>query len=214
MIDSKRYIKKIFMFVNVDWFFLSHRLPIAKDARRNNIQMGVFTDLTSDKWFENFDFDLFQSPLSRSSNYFGSVAVEFVKVYSLILKERPDLIHAVTIKPIIMLGLVAKLTKTPFVGAISGLGPVFNQTNWLHKLRLKLVLLVYKFIYSSKSATVICQSEHDKRILLNYGVCDEPKISIIPGSGVDLNKFNPDKSKKNSHNILMASRMLLDKGVK
>ena len=208
-------MKKVFMFVNVDWFFFSHRLPIARAAYKNNIEMSVYTDFTNNNELHNDEeFGLFQSPISRSSKYFGLAAVEFIKTFFLILKKKPDLVHAVTIKPIILLGVIARLTRTPFLGAISGLGPVLNQLNWFHKLRFKLVLLAYKFIYSPNSASVICQSEHDKQLLLNFRVSAESKILIIPGSGVDLDKFKPNTSKKSKHNILMASRMLLDKGIK
>ena len=61
--------KKIFMFVNVDWFFYSHRLPIAKEASLNNVNMSVYADI-SNKSFERDkkDFEVFQSPLTRTSN--------------------------------------------------------------------------------------------------------------------------------------------------
>ena len=191
------------MFVNVDWFFLSHRLPIAKSSIQNDVDMSVYTDLTKGNEFHQFEeFSLFQSPISRSSRFFGFTLFEFIKTYLLIIKEKPDLVHAVT-----------RITRTPFVGAISGFGPVSNQTNWLYKLRFKVVLLVYKFIFSSKFAMAICQSKHDVQTLLKYRVCSESKISIIPGSGVDLDKFNPNKFEKGEQNILMASRMLLDKGI-
>ncbi len=202
------------MFVNVDWFFLSHRLPIAKSSIQNDVDMSVYTDLTKGNEFHQFEeFSLFQSPISRSSRFFGFTLFEFIKTYLLIIKEKPDLVHAVTIKPIILLGIISRITRTPFVGAISGFGPVSNQTNWLYKLRFKVVLLVYKFIFSSKFAMAICQSKHDVQTLLKYRVCSESKVSIIPGSGVDLDKFNPNKFEKGEQNILMASRMLLDKGI-
>jgi glycosyltransferase involved in cell wall biosynthesis len=215
MTQNDTNLKKVYMFVNVDWFFFSHRSPIAKSAYLNNIEMSVYTDFTSDDAFDDHgDFDLIQSPISRRSKYFGSEIIELIKSYFLILKNKPDLIHAVTIRPIILLGIVARLTNTPFVGAISGLGPAFNQVNLLQKLRLQFVLLAYKFIYSSKSAVVICQSEHDKNILLKLRVCSESKITLILGSGVDLDKFKPEISIKGKKSILMASRLLLDKGVK
>ena len=66
-----------------------------------------------------------------------------------------------------MLGIVARFTRTPFVGSISGLGPVFSQINRREKLRFKVVIFIYRFIFRPKSAVVICQSEHDKNILLN-----------------------------------------------
>ena len=203
------------MFVNVDWFFLSHRLPIAKSSIRNSVEMFVYTDFTKNNAMDySEEFSLLQSPISRSSKYSILVIIEFIKTYFLILKKKPDLIHAVTIKPIILLGIIARLTKTPFVGAITGFGPVSNQVNLLYRLRFKLVLLVYKFIYSAKSAKAICQSEHDKEPLLRFRVCIESKISIIPGSGVNLNEFKPITSNKDEHRILMASRMLADKGIR
>ena len=59
--------KKVFMFVNVDWFFLSHRLPIAKAALQNQIDMTVYTDFTNSKEiYKEQDFQMLQSPLSRS----------------------------------------------------------------------------------------------------------------------------------------------------
>ena len=135
------------MFVNVDWFFLSHRLPIAKSSIRNSVEMFVYTDFTKNNAMDySEEFSLLQSPISRSSKYSILVIIEFIKTYFLILKKKPDLIHAVTIKPIILLGIIARLTKTPFVGAITGFGPVSNQVNLLYRLRFKLVLLVYKFI--------------------------------------------------------------------
>ena len=100
------------MFVNIDWFFLSHRLPIAKAAKLNNVDMSVYTDFSKkDKLSDDQDFDLFQSPIRRSSKFFGFAIIEFIKAYLLILKEKPDLVHAVTIKPIILLGIVTSVDK-------------------------------------------------------------------------------------------------------
>tara|TARA_B100001250_G_scaffold403660_1_gene418514 strand:+ start:470 stop:1588 length:1119 start_codon:yes stop_codon:yes gene_type:complete len=203
------------MFVNVDWFFLSHRLPIAKAAFLNNIEMSVYTDISENNEIHDYqEFSLFQSPISRSSKLFGSVIIEFFKAYSLILNRKPDLIHAVTIKPIIFLGIISRLTKTPFVGAISGFGPVINNKSFLHRLRFHLVMKIYKFIFKPSSTLIICQSNHDKNVLIKNKICEESSITIIHGSGVDLEKFRPVLRTEEKHNILMASRMLVDKGIK
>ena len=207
--------KKVFMFVNVDWFFLSHRLPIAKAALQNQIDMTVYTDFTHSKEVNKEQgFKMFQSPLSRSSKNLHMFLVEFVKVFILILKQKPNLLHAVTIKPIIFLGIVARITETPFIAAISGLGPVANNTGAFYKYRFKLVMKIYKFIFKNESALIICQSNHDKNFLIQNKICEEASISIISGSGVDLEKFIPNTVQEEKTNILMASRILLDKGVK
>ena len=207
-------MKKVFMFVNVDWFFFSHRMPIAKKAQENNVQMRVYTEFTfKEKHPDIKNFSLFQSPLSRSTKNYGLFLIEFIKLYLLIRKNRPDLIHAVTIKPIIFLGIVSRLTGIPFIGAVTGLGPVFNRKTIFSRIRLMLVMNIYRFIFRSKSSVIICQNRHDKEILDNYRVASESEKLIIPGSGVNLEKFKPGGFKKQIPIVLMASRILKEKGV-
>lgn len=207
-------IKKIFMFVNVDWFFYSHRLPIAREASLNKVNMSVYADLSNKSFAKDKkDFEVFQSPITRTSKGILKTLYEFIKVLLLIVKEKPDLIHAVTIKPIIFLGLVSMITNTPFIGAISGMGPIINYKSTYQKFRFKLVLFIYKVIFRSRSTLIICQNEYDKNTILKYKVCSEESISVIPGSGVDLNKFRPSLV-RNKDTVLMACRILGDKGVR
>ena len=209
-------MKKVFMFVNVDWFFLSHRLPIAKAAVANNIEMIVYTDFTKDHGATfNKEFVLHQSPLRRVSKSLFHLIFEIFNSFLIIIKGKPDLIHAVTIKPILILGVVARLTSTPFVGAISGLGPAFVADNWLSKLRLKIVVSVFKFVFRSSKARAICQSASDRDTLISVGVTSTEKVVLINGSGVDVDLYSPNKKLVDCDPyVLMASRMLGDKGVR
>ena len=204
------------MFVNVDWFFLSHRLPIAKASVANNIEMIVYTDFTKDHGATfNKEFVLHQSPLRRVSKSLFHLIFEIFNSFLIIIKGRPDLIHAVTIKPILILGVVARLTSTPFVGAISGLGPAFVADNWLSKLRLKIVVSVFKFVFRSSKARAICQSASDRDTLISVGVTSTEKVVLINGSGVDVDLYSPNKKLVDCDPyVLMASRMLGDKGVR
>ena len=59
-------MKKVFMFVNVDWFFLSHRLPIAEVAADRGIDMTVFTDFTKSHDETYNGFTLQKSPIART----------------------------------------------------------------------------------------------------------------------------------------------------
>jgi len=209
-------MRKVFMFVNVDWFFLSHRLPIAKAAVANNIEMIVYTDFTKDHGATfNNEFVLHRSPLRRASKSLVHLIFEFFSSVLIIIKGRPDLIHAVTIKPILILGVVARLTSTPFVGAISGLGPAFVADSWLSKLRLRIVISVFKFVFGSSKASAICQSASDRDTLISFGVTSTEKVVLINGSGVDVDLYSPNKKVLDCNPyVLMASRMLGDKGVR
>ena len=175
--------------------------------------MSVYADI-SNKSFERDkkDFEVFQSPLTRTSNGILKSFYELTRVLLLIVREKPDLIHAVTIKPIIFLGLVSRLTNTPFIGAISGMGPIINYTSLYQRLRFKVVLIIYRIIFKPQNSLIICQNDFDKNIILENKVCKQESICIISGSGVNLDKFKP--SIERSHDtVLMASRILRDKGV-
>jgi len=209
-------MRKVFMFVNVDWFFLSHRLPIAKASEANNIEMVVYTDFTQPHDPEEFDgFKLHQSPVRRKYTSWFYLMLEALNSYRLIRKCKPDLIHAVTIKPILILGLVARLTATPFIGAISGFGPAFSATDALSSLRLRVIVYVFKFVFGGDRSGVICQSTNDRDTLLSFGICSAKKIALISGSGVDIELYSPNNKLVDCEPyVLMASRMLGDKGVR
>lgn len=203
------------MFVNVDWFFLSHRLPIAQAGPYHNVNFTVFTDFTKDHPIAEYEnFHLLQSPLKRSSKTKLHFLTECFKTSLLIRNLRPDLVHAVSIKPIIVLGVICRITRTPFVASISGLGPAFKVKNIFEAFRLKLVTLIYKFIFKSKKSKVICQTQNDIDILTSIKVTSQAQTTLIEGSGVELSKY----LKTNSYtcppfSVLMASRILTDKGV-
>lgn len=209
-------MNKVFMFINVDWFFLSHRLPIAEVAEDNGVDMTVFVDFTCLHKNEEYrGFSFLQSPIKRKYTSLFSACVEFFRTIKLIKRERPSVIHAVTIKPIILLGIICFIFKIPFIASISGLGPGFSPTNFLSKARLLIIKSLYKIIFSSEQSRVICQSSHDAGMLLDNGLVTNEKITMVAGSGVDLEEYKFQKKKKlDPIKVLMASRLLKDKGVR
>jgi len=208
-------MKKVFMFVNVDWFFLSHRLPIAKAAQKNNIDMTVYAEFTkAQHQKQNKGFSLLDSPLKRSSRSILHFFLELLKVYKVIYKGKPNIIHAVTIKPILVLGIIARITSIPFIGSVSGLGPAFTADSFIKKLRLKFILKILSFICSRKNVVMVCQTNHDREVLIDHELLSRDQVILINGSGVDLEDYTPSKKNTNTENyILMSSRILHDKGV-
>ena len=83
--DNLESMKKIFMFVNVDWFFLSHRLPVANAAKKNNIDLSVYSEFTRSHVEKKIDgFNFLESPLSRSSTSILHSIFEFFQAYKII----------------------------------------------------------------------------------------------------------------------------------
>lgn len=201
------------MFVNVDWFFLSHRLPIAEQAESRHIEMTVFTDLTRKHEQPFTGFSLLQGPIRRAYVSIYSSFIELIKTFLLINRERPDVIHAVTIKPIIFLGIVSLCLRIPFIASISGLGPAFTPTSGMGNVRLFIIKFIYRVIFSPKNTKVICQSTHDASVIVSNKLALSEKIVMVEGSGVDLEQYCPVSDiETNQINVLMAARLLADKG--
>ena len=110
--DSKT--KKLLFIVNTDWFFLSHRLPIAKEALNQGYEVHIATTIT-DKLIVLRNNGLIVHPLNlhRSNVRIISLALEFKEMLSIIRKVKPDIVHLVTIKPVLLGGIAARLASIP-----------------------------------------------------------------------------------------------------
>jgi hypothetical protein len=199
----------------VDWFFISHRLCIAVQAIQNGWEVIVAAeDSGRSNEITRSGITFIPFPFSRSGiNPLVELQLllRFKKLYKSVA---PDLIHHITLKPVIYGSLAAKFTKIPtVVNAVSGLGYNFtgNNQGTVAKVMLKLMRLGFKH----KNVGFIFQNKDDHSELKNLGVLNESnKIFYIKGSGVDLKKFdNTPLPSEGRMIILFPVRMLWDKGV-
>ncbi|MDE1335100.1 glycosyltransferase family 4 protein [Vibrio aestuarianus] len=210
-------MKKLLFVVNVDWFFVSHRLPIALEA----IQQGYDVHLAcafSDKreQLEKMGISCHDIAFSRSGSSLKSELKVITAIRSLIKEIEVDVVHAVTIKPVIYTGLTLQSIARPpaFVAAISGLGYVFTATTFRAKITKLLVSVLYKFALRSKQKQVIFQNTSDQAILTEIVNLTPKDISLIKGSGADLSvyKYQPEPTESKKI-VSMACRLLREKGV-
>lgn len=206
--------KKLFIVVNVDWFFLSHRLPIALAAKEKGYDVTIIS-FNSGKKEEilSYGFNFIDLPFERSgSNVFHELKCVLLLV-QLYKKHKPDVIHHVTLKASLLGCLACKLAGNKnVVNAISGFG--YNFTSGRKTLLQRTVLLSIKLAFKSKSFFFILQNPDDKKQLENFSVANPNNIVLIKGSGVDLNSYSfslepDDKIIK----ILFPARVLYDKGI-
>lgn len=209
-------MKILLMVANVDWFFISHRLCIAKEAVKQGWTVYVAAEDTGRSneiegdgiTFVNFEF-------SRSgTNPFVEVKtlLAFNRLYK---KINPDVVHHITLKPVIYGSVIAKFNKiNGVVNAISGLG--YSFTGDMQSTVQKAMRFLMKYGLNRDNLSVIFQNIDDEaelrklRLLGKYN-----KIIRIKGSGVDLQKFNQASFPSfDTIKILFPSRMLWDKGVK
>lgn len=208
-------MKKILYFINVDWFFLSHRLPIALAAKENGYETHIATAIT-DKWDElsSHEFIIHPLPLARTKASLWGEFKAFLKIISILKTVKPDVIHLVTIKPVLYGGIAARIAGVNrVVAAISGLGFVFTGKGRKNKIRQFLVSLIYKLALNQKYLKVIFQNPNDRDTLTKVAKLNDNQIAMIPGSGVDLSLYGETAPAKTTPVILLAARLLHDKGV-
>lgn len=204
----------LFIVVNVDWFFLSHRLPIALAAKEAGYDVTIITRDTGKKeQIESYGLKFIEVPFERSGS---NPLHEFKCIYllaKLYRKYHPDIIHHVTLKASLLGCIAAKLAgRKKVVNAISGFG--YNFTEGRDGLKQKIIKQQMNWAFKSDFFHFIFQNPDDVDQFKRFKFVSDSQIHIIKGSGVDLIKFSfEEESKKEKVRILLSARMLYDKGV-
>jgi glycosyltransferase involved in cell wall biosynthesis len=207
--------KKLFIVVNVDWFFLSHRLPIALAAKQSGFDVTIVSfDTGRAAEIESHGLKFLNAPFSRSGTNISEELSLVIFLKKLYKKHRPDIVHHVTLKPAIYGSLAARKVGIPIIiNAISGLG--YNFTDGRKGVKQLILGVLLKRAFGGSKLQFIFQNMDDVEVFKNMGmVGDDQQIHLIKGSGVDLNdfKFVPEPETEKL-TILLPARMLYDKGV-
>ncbi|CAM5179499.1 Glycosyltransferase involved in cell wall biosynthesis OS=Castellaniella defragrans OX=75697 GN=HNR28_001806 PE=4 SV=1 [Castellaniella defragrans] len=207
--------RRLLFIVNNPAFFLSHRLPLAVAARQAGYDVQVATmDGPSVAEIQSLGFVHHALPLSRSGMNPWTEAVSLWSIWRLLRRLRPDLVHAVTIKPVLYGGIACRLARVrAFVAAISGLGYMFMQTSGSRGLLRRLALLLYRCALGHRNSRVIFQNSADQNVLVEAHAVRPGQAVLLRGSGVDLQAFSPQPWPEGPVTVVMAARLLRDKGV-
>ncbi|MBA6364734.1 glycosyltransferase family 4 protein [Colwellia sp. BRX8-4] len=135
------------------------------------------------------------------------IVLQFIRLFS---KYRPAYCFNFTVKNNIYGTWAAKLLRVKAINNVSGLGTAFIHNNMTSK--------IVKFLYKTSqpfASTVFCQNPDDYDTLLQHNLVPQDKLILLPGSGVDIDMFNPSlrKEKTEKFKFLFAGRILKDKGI-
>lgn len=207
--------KKLLFVVNVDWFFLSHRLPIALRAKETGFEVHIATGVTDKlKLLKSYGFVVHPLALVRSGVGAFNALKTILELRIIFKAVKPDVVHLVTIKPVLLGGLLARWLRVPaLVSAVSGLGFVFTTNGRLARLLQCIVAKVYSFAFNHRNQVVIFQNPDDRDTLAVATGLSEAKVEIIRGSGVDLNLYKVTSEPTGIPVVLFPARLLIDKGI-
>ena len=206
--------KALFIVVNVDWFFLSHRLPIALAAKEKGYRVTIVSkDTGKREEIEALGLRFINVEFERS----GANPLHELRCIKILYKiyklEKPDIIHHVTLKASLLGCLAAKLSGIKrIVNAISGFG--YNFTDERTGIKQRIIRTMMNMAFKSKKFHFIFQNPDDINQFMKFNFVSESQIHLIKGSGVDLNKFTYEKPiSKEKVQVILPARMLYDKGI-
>jgi len=207
--------KTIAYFVTEDWYFCSHRLQLAIAAKNAGYSVHVITRVQSHgAEIEAAGLTLHPIKLSRrSKNPFVEAAVIW-RLKKLYRQIQPDVVHHVAVKPVIYGSIAARLAGVPaVVNAMAGLGFLFISRKVMARVLRPVIKLLFGLLLNNDRTTVILQNPDDVEVLCGSGTVDRKRIRLILGSGVDPDIYQKQSEPDGVPVVLLASRLLWDKGI-
>ena len=202
--------KRVAIISNVAWNLYNFRLSLMRAIQDEGYEViaiapyDEYSQKIIDAGFEFYDIKM---------NVQGVNPIEDMRTlyefYRLFKEIKPDYICQYTIKPNIYGSLAATQLNIKIINNIAGLGTLFIKEG----LVTKVAKVLYK-VSQSKADKVFFQNRDDFELFINEGLVSSSKSDILPGSGVDTNRFRPqEKEKQSSIKFLLVSRMIWEKGI-
>lgn len=202
---------KIALVANTAWYIYNFRRELMAALMKDGHEVVAVSSV--DEYAEKIDsggFKYRSIPLCSSGTNPFQELKSIWAMRRLFLDEKIDIVLSYTPKCNIYAGLASVWLPTRQIANISGLGRSFTKKGWLTIL----VIQLYKMsLY--RVTRIFFQNEDDRRTLLNLGIGKAENSERIPGSGVDLERFQATSSlgKRTELIFLLVARLLWDKGV-
>ena len=209
--------RRLLFLLNDAQFFVSHRLPLAVEAKKSGFEVHVAVPYQKEASQEIISKGIIQHdvPLKRGSRgIIGELKLIF-SYWKLIGFIRPEIIHAVTMKPVLYGGLVARIRRIPaLINAITGLGYLFLKNNIITSVQRKIVMFLYRIALNHPNHRAIFQNLDDLELFVSNRLVNSKNQVIIRGCGVNLDEFIDSPEPSGPTVILFPARIIGDKGIR
>lgn len=151
-------------------------------------------------------------PMENKGKSIFSDVYTFFAFYKLYKKEKPDIVLHYNSKPDIYGTLAASFLKIPSISNITGLGAIYGKKASVVR---SVVSFLYTLAFKGSFSFVFFQNRDDQSLFIKSRIIKKEKCALLPGSGVDIKRFTPQKTDSFSPEIvfLFASRLLYSKGI-
>lgn len=204
----------ILYLVSEDWYFVSHRLPMARAAKAAGFDVHVATrvdrhggSITSE------GFTLHPVAWRRGSLNPFRLLTTVREIRRLYRRLKPDLVHHVALVPSVLGSIAALGLPMARLNAFAGLGFAFTSATAKARAIRAVAAPLLRWLLNRDETAVLVQNPDDRQAVLALGVPAQA-ITLIPGSGIDVDRLTPLPEPDGIFTIGFVGRLLDDKGVR
>ena len=203
---------RLLFVVTEDWYFVSHRLPLAVAAKEAGFEVSVATRPGKERErIESAGIRILPLQIDRRGMNPFRETMSVIRLARLLRREQPDLVHLVALKPVLLGNLAARLAGVRHrVSAVAGMGFLFAGKKRGGMLAPLVQWLLGKAL---RGSCVIVQNPDDAQLLQEGLGVPAEDMELIRGAGVDLKAFRPRPEPSGTPVVMLPSRLLWDKGV-
>ncbi len=206
---------KLIFVSNTAEFVVSHRIDLIKAAIASGFDVGIAVPAGPGAVkLREEGFAVHEISLSRSGLNPVAEIKSLVMLTRYFKAEKPDVVHLLTIKPVIYGSIAATLSSTPrVICAVTGLGHIFSNQAFATRVLRAFVKALYRFAFRHQNLVAIFQNSEDMELFHKERIIGVERTVLIRGSGVDPVQYRLLPLPSSEPTLVLASRMLWSKGI-
>ena len=210
----RRPAPRVIYLVTEDWYFIAHRLPMARAARNAGFEVHVATRVDRHgAAIEAEGFHLHPVSWRRGSLDPRDLVRVVREVRKLYHGLKPDLAHHVALPATVVGSLAATGLPVVCLNTMTGLGTMFINDTAKVRMARPVVRLALRRLLNRPRAAVLVQNLDDRAVIERLGVNGE-RIAVIPGSGVDIDALMPLPEPADPVTLAFVGRLVESKGIR
>ncbi len=205
---------RLLYLVSEDWYFLSHRLPMARAARAAGYEVHVATRVVKGgAAIVAEGFQLHPMEWRRGSVNLFDFLYAVGEVRRIYRALAPDLVHQVALWPTIVGSVAGIGLPVKRLSALAGLGFAFTSNSPKARTVRGILRPLLRLLLNGPHSAVLVQNPDDEALMTAVGI-DRSRLFVIPGSGVDTDHLQPLPEPAGPITMAYVGRLLADKGLR
>lgn len=202
---------KLLFLITEDWFFRSHFMPMARRAIADGYEVVVAARM-SGALRDVEGLRLIDTPYARGSLTPWILIPQILHLRALLKRERPDIVHAIALKPIALLllcgrGDLARAFAITGRGFIAGFRSLRARIlDWGLRQMLRRAL-------RKPRTLLLVENEADRRWIDGDDSAPSENTVVLPGAGVDPDAYRPSPEPSGDVVVGVVARLIASKGI-